>query len=66
MVKAKLILIVVLIVLILIFVVQNIEIVSINFLFWSFNIQRPLLLLITVCIGFLLGVFVTLSTKKHK
>jgi len=64
--KAKLILIVVLIVLVLIFVVQNIEIVPINFLFWSFNIQRPLLLLMTVCIGFLLGIFVTLSAKKRK
>lgn len=62
--RAKLILIIVLIVLILIFVLQNIEIVPISFLFWNFSIQRPLLLLITVCIGFLLGVFVALSAKK--
>jgi len=62
--KTKLILIVVLIVLILIFVVQNIEIVPIGFLFWNFSIQMALLLLITVCIGFLLGIFVTLSAKK--
>ena len=38
-----------------IFVVQNVEVVQINFLFWSFSMSRALLLFFVLITGVLIG-----------
>ena len=39
----------------LLFIVQNMAMVEIQFLFWSFSLPRTLLLLLLLIIGFLIG-----------
>jgi len=38
--------------------IQNVEVVPLNFLFWSSNISKLLLLIITLIIGILIGVLI--------
>jgi uncharacterized integral membrane protein len=49
------------------FALQNIQILKVSFLFWSFNISQALLIIVCGCIGILLGFLIRLSSKrKHK
>lgn len=41
--------------LVILFVIQNVAVVEIQFLFWSFSIARSLLLFLVLGIGILLG-----------
>lgn len=64
--KAKVILMLILIGLFILFVVQNIEIVNIHFLFFSFPVSLVLLLFIILAVGIIVGMMLTgiLSSKK--
>jgi uncharacterized integral membrane protein len=46
---------IVLVVLVLIFILQNTDVVRIEFLFWGFPISRALLIFLTVIVGFVAG-----------
>ncbi|MGD0276562.1 MAG: LapA family protein [Syntrophales bacterium] len=41
----------------LIFIVQNIDVVEVRFLFWSISMSREILILFALLIGFTLGWF---------
>lgn len=53
--QAKLISILVLIGVSILFIVQNVAVVDIRFLFWSFSVSRVLLLFLAVLVGMLIG-----------
>jgi uncharacterized integral membrane protein len=57
----KLIILLVLSLLLVIFAVQNYEIVSIQFLFWSFQTSRTIILFGTFIIGVLVGLMATIN-----
>jgi putative membrane protein len=40
---------------ILVFILQNTEIVTVNFLFWKMEMSRVILILVLLLVGFLLG-----------
>ena len=56
MAKLKLTVVLLLSVLVFVFVVQNWEVVSLRFLFWSFEVPRLLLVVMLLLFGFILGV----------
>lgn len=64
--KAKVIIILILIGIFISFVIQNIEIVNIHFLFFSFPISLVLLLFIIFAVGVIIGMMLPgiLSSKK--
>ena len=48
------------------FTLQNYEVVSLNLLFWKFELSRVILILIVLLIGFLLGyIFRAMQRKTH-
>ncbi|MCW8935610.1 MAG: lipopolysaccharide assembly protein LapA domain-containing protein [Gammaproteobacteria bacterium] len=51
---------------ILLFILQNSEIVSINFLFWKFQMSRIILILVLLVVGFLSGYVFHGIRKKLK
>ncbi len=51
--------------LVVIFSLQNAEIVQIKLLFWEMTFPRVLLILISVSIGIIIGMFIS-GHKKHK
>ncbi len=54
-------------ILLVIFSIQNSEIVVVKLVFWNFNIPRALLILISFCMGVLLGVLIPVKNiKKDK
>ncbi|GAB6268675.1 hypothetical protein DS62_05480 [Smithella sp. SC_K08D17] len=61
-------LVVILVVLALIFVAQNIEVVTVSFLFWEMSMSRAVLIFFTLLIGFIIGWFLNsyLSYRKDK
>jgi len=61
-------LVVVLVVLALIFVAQNIEVVTVIFLFWEISMSRAMLLFFSLLTGFIIGWFLHsyLSYRKDK
>ena len=61
--KTKIVIIIVLTVLLIIFVLQNTEIVVVNFWFWDLSLPRALLLFITFAMGLIIGLIVP-STQK--
>jgi uncharacterized integral membrane protein len=61
--KTKIVIIIVLAVLLIIFVLQNTEIVIVNFWFWDISLPRALLLFVTFAIGLIIGLIVP-STQK--
>jgi putative membrane protein len=52
----------------LIFVAQNIDIVTVRFLFWKISMSRAILLFFSLLIGFIIGWFLNsyLSYRKDK
>ncbi|NIM13353.1 MAG: DUF1049 domain-containing protein [Candidatus Aminicenantes bacterium] len=53
-------------ILVVIFIIQNTEIVEINFLFWTFSIPRALMVFIVFIIGMLLGALLKSLDDKRK
>ncbi|MCX6225114.1 MAG: LapA family protein [Bacteroidia bacterium] len=64
----KIIGVVILAVLSLIFVAQNIDVVTVSFLFWEVSMSRAILLFFSLLIGFIIGWFLNsyLSYRKDK
>ena len=64
----KITLVVILACLALIFVTQNIEVVTVRFLFWEISMSRAILLFFSLLIGFIIGWFLDsyLSYRKDK
>jgi len=64
----KLILIIILASFTVIFLIQNVDVVEVSFLFWYISMSRALLIFFTLVIGFLLGWFLHsyLSYRKSK
>jgi uncharacterized integral membrane protein len=52
----------------LIFLAQNIEVVTVSFLFWEMSMSRAVLLFFSLLIGFIIGWFLHsfLSYRKNK
>jgi uncharacterized integral membrane protein len=65
--NAKSIIMLVLLGLFLIFCFQNVEDITIHFIFWSFAISKLLILIITFIIGIFIGILIPgMLTKKNK
>jgi uncharacterized integral membrane protein len=64
----KITLVVILACLVLIFVAQNIEVVTVRFLFWEISMSSAILLFFSLLIGFIIGWFLNsyLSYRKDK
>ena len=64
----KITLVVILVCLALIFVAQNIQVVTVSFLFWEISMSRAILLFFSLLIGFIIGWFLNsyLSYRKDK
>ena len=62
----KLVLILVLLVLLVIFTVQNYEVVSIQFLLWSFQTSRAIILFGAFIVGVLVGLIAVFIKSNHK
>jgi len=64
----KITLVVILVCLALIFVAQNIDVVTMSFLFWEISMSRAVLLFFSLLIGFIIGWFLNsyLSYRKDK
>ncbi len=62
--KTKIVIIIVLAVLLIIFVLQNTEIVIVNFWFWDLSLPRALLLFVTFAIGLIIGLIVPSAQKS--
>lgn len=52
----------------LVFVAQNIDVVTVSFLFWEISMSRAILLFFSLLIGFIIGWFLNsyLSYRKDK
>jgi len=64
--SAKIIILVILAILFLVFLFQNLETVSVTFLFFELGMPRSLLLIITFIIGLVIGIFIPIEFKKQK
>lgn len=64
----KITLVIILACLALIFAVQNIDVVTVSFLFWEFSMSRAVLIFFSLFIGFIIGWFLNsyLSYRKEK
>ena len=64
----KITLVVILVCLALIFLAQNIQVVTVSFLFWEISMSRAVLLFFSLLIGFIIGWFLHsyLSYRKDK
>jgi uncharacterized integral membrane protein len=64
----KITLVVILVCLALIFVAQNIDIVTVSFVFWEISMSSAVLIFFTLLIGFIIGWFLNsyLSYRKDK
>ena len=60
----KLILVLILFILAVIFTIQNYEVVEINFLFWSFNMSRAIIIFSSILIGLVIGMVISLKKKR--
>lgn len=58
----------ILILLVLVFLVQNTEVVKVNFLLWDISMSRAVLLFFSLLLGFIIGWFLNsfLSYRKNK
>ena len=64
--KIRLILSVVLIALVLVFVLQNMTVVEVKFLFWSLSVPRSLLIFVTLLLGVIIGWFIAGTLRKSR
>jgi lipopolysaccharide assembly protein A len=64
----KIILVIILVGLCLIFLAQNVQVVTVSFLFWEMSMSRAVLIFFTLLIGFTIGWFLNsyLSYRKDK
>ena len=62
--KLKLVLVLFMTALTLVFIAQNWEVVPLQFLFWSFEVPRLLLVLLLLLVGFILGVIYATFRKE--
>jgi uncharacterized integral membrane protein len=62
--KTKVIFIVLLIILLIIFVLQNTEIIKVDFFFWDLNIPGALLLFVCFALGLIIGLIIPSSRPK--
>ncbi len=53
-------------ILVVIFIIQNTEIVEINFLFWTISISRALVVLMVFIIGILVGAILKSMGERRK
>jgi len=60
----KWILTILLLIFLIIFTVQNYEVVTIQFLFWSFQTSRTIVLLTTLIIGIIIGWIISFKKKR--
>ena len=51
---------------VLVFVVQNTQVVEVNFLFWTLSMSRALILLITLAIGLVGGWLLTVPRARRE
>lgn len=49
-----------------IFTIQNYEIVKIQFLFWSIQTSRALMIFLTLLIGIVMGAIICITSKKKE
>ena len=59
----KLILTLVLLVLLVIFTMQNYEVVTVQFLFWSFQTSRTIIIFVTLLIGIIIGLIISFERR---
>jgi len=64
--KTKVIIIIFLAILLIVFVLQNTEIVPVNFFFWDLNIPRALLLFVCFALGLIIGLIIPSSQSKKE
>jgi uncharacterized integral membrane protein len=64
--SAKAIIVIILVILFLIFVFQNIQTIAVNFLTFEISMPRALLLIITLAVGLLIGIFMPYEFKKNR
>ena len=60
----KWIFIILLLIFLIIFTMQNYEVVTIQFLFWSFQTSRTIVLLTTLIIGIIIGWIISFKKKR--
>ncbi len=63
--NAKLLLVLVLLGAVVLFIIQNVAVVEIQFLFWSMQLSRSLLMFLVLAVGILIGWF-THAWLKHR
>ncbi len=63
--KPKTIIFIILGILILIFLVQNTQIVSVQFLFWNFQMSRIILIALILLVGLILGFIIAEVRRKR-
>ena len=64
--RTKVIVIILLAVLLIVFVLQNTEIVVINFFFWDISIPRALLIFVCFAMGLVIGLLIPSSGKRKQ
>lgn len=62
----KMLTVLVLAILVVLFIIQNVAVVEIEFLFWSVQMSRSLLIFILLAVGFVIGWFVHSYFKYKK
>lgn len=66
-VNAKLLLVLILLGVVILFIIQNVAVVEIQFLFWSMQLSRSLLMFLVLAVGILIGWFLHAFLKhRHK
>lgn len=64
--NAKLLLVLVLLGLAILFIIQNVAVVEIQFLFWSMQLSRSLLMFLVLAVGILIGWFLHAFLKHRR
>lgn len=64
--KIKVFIIIFLAILLIVFVLQNTEIVNVNFFFWDLNIPRALLIFVCFAMGLIFGLLIPSSRSKKE
>ena len=60
----KWILTILLLIFLIIFTMQNYEVVTIQFLFWSFQTSRTIIIFVTLLIGIIIGLFISFKKRE--